>query len=111
MYAPKILKPQEITTLGSHNDIFPTIIDMLGWKADITTMGSSLFDTKVNTRFAYFFAGNLIGLVTNDGYIKYNFKNIVETSADENKTQKMKKLLFAVDTAEATLLQKNGWTK
>lgn len=111
IYAPKIFQPEVITTLGSHNDIFPTIVDILGWKADITTMGSSLFDTNVSERFSYFFAGNLIGLVSDDGYIKYNFKNIVETSADENKTQKMKKLLFSVDTAEATLLQKNSWTK
>jgi phosphoglycerol transferase MdoB-like AlkP superfamily enzyme len=111
IYAPKIFKPEIIKTIGSHNDIFPTIVDMLGWKADITTMGSSLFDKDIHERFSYFFAGNLIGLVSDDGYIKYNFKNIVETSADENKTHKMKKLLFAVDTAEATLLQKNGWTK
>jgi len=111
IYAPKIFKPEVIKTLGSHNDIFPTIANMLGWKAEITTMGSSLFDKEVNERFVYFFAGNLIGLVTQYGYIKYNFKNIVETSTDDNKTQKMKKLLFAIDTAEATLLEKNWWTK
>jgi phosphoglycerol transferase MdoB-like AlkP superfamily enzyme len=111
IYAPKIFKHKEIKTLGCHNDIFPTIVDMLGWKADITTMGSSLFDKDVHERFSYFFAGNLIGLVTDDGYIKYNFKDIVESSADENKTLKMKKLLFAIDTAEATLLQKNKWAK
>ena len=111
IYAPKIFKHKVITTLGSHNDIFPTIVDMLGWRANITTMGSSLFDTALKKRFAYFFAGNLIGLVTDDGYIKYNFKNIVETSTDENKTEEMKKLLFAVDTTEAGLLEKNRWTK
>lgn len=111
VYAPKIFKPEVIKTLGSHNDIFPTIVDMLGWKADITTMGSSLFDKEVAKRFAYFFAGDLIGLVTDDGYIKYNFKNVVESSVDENKRSQIKELLFAVDTAEATLLQKNRWAK
>lgn len=111
IYAPKIFKPEVITTLGSHNDIFPTIVDMLGWDTNITTMGSSLLDKGIKNRFAYFFAGNLIGLVTNDGYIKYNFKHIVETSADENKTQAMKKILFAVDSAEANLLTKNRWVK
>lgn len=111
IYAPKIFKPQVIKTLGCHNDIFPSIVDMLGWKADITTMGSSLFDKSVNKRFAYFFAGDLIGIKTDEGYLKYNFKNIVETSADANKTAKMKKLLFAVDTAEAGLLKNNKWAK
>lgn len=111
IYAPKIFKPEVIHTLGSHNDIFPTIVDILGWKADITTMGSSLFDKNIKNRFAYFFAGDLIGLKTDEGYIKYNFKDIVESSVDANKTAQMKELLFAIDTAEAKLLTKNRWKK
>ncbi|MFA6138656.1 MAG: sulfatase-like hydrolase/transferase [Sulfurimonas sp.] len=111
IYAPKIFKHEEIATLGSHNDIFPTLIDMLGLEANITTMGSSLFDKDVNERFAYFFAGDLIGLVTNDGYIKYNFKEVVEHVGSKESVEKMKKLLFAVDTAEAGLLEKNRWMK
>jgi len=112
IYAPKIFEPKEVKTLGGHNDIFPTIVDMLGLKAEITTMGSSLFDKDVNERFVYFYAGNLIGLITNSGYIKYNFKDIVEKNApNENLIDAMKKLLFAVDTAEAQLLEKNRWAK
>jgi len=112
IYAPKIFKPQEIETLGGHNDIFPTIIDILGMKAKITTMGSSLFDKDINERFVYFYAGNLIGFITNNGYIKYNFKDIVEQyTENKNLISKMKKLLFAVDTAEAQLLEKNRWAK
>ena len=62
-------------------------------------------------RQSVFYAGNLIGLKTDKGYIKYNFKDIVETSADANATAKMKEILFAVDTAEAQLLTKNRWAK
>lgn len=112
IYAPKIFEPQEITTLGGHNDIFPTIVDMLGLKAEITTMGSSLFDKDIDERFVYFYAGNLIGLITNSGYIKYNFKDIVENNAeDKSVLDEMKRLLFAIDTAEAGLLDKNRWAK
>lgn len=111
IYAPKIFKPQVVKTLGCHNDIFPTIVDMLGWKANITTMGSSLFDKSINKRFVYFFAGDLIGIKTDEGYIKYNFKHILETSGNAKQTADMKKLLFATDTAEAGLLKKNKWTK
>jgi phosphoglycerol transferase MdoB-like AlkP superfamily enzyme len=109
IYAPKIFKHKEIKTLGSHNDIFPSIVDLLGWGANITTMGSSLFDKDINERFVYFYAGNLIGLITDDGYIKYNFKDIVESSTTKNK--KLKDTLFSIDTAEAKLLQKNRWVK
>lgn len=111
IYAPKIFKAQEIKTLGGHNDIFPTIVDILGWEADITTMGSSLFDEDIGERFVYFYAGNLIGLITDNGYIKYNFKDIVEKIGNDENIQKMKKLLFSVDTAEAQLLEKNRWAK
>jgi len=111
IYAPKIFKPRVIKTLGCHNDIFPTIVDMLGWKANITTMGSSLFDKKVHERFAYFYAGNLIGIVTNKGYMKYNFKNVVEDSASKKDSPHLKELLFSADTAEAQLLNKNKWVK
>lgn len=112
IYAPKIFEPKEIKTLGGHNDIFATIVDMLGLKAEIATMGSSLFDEDINERFVYFYAGNLIGLVTNSGYIEYNFKNVVTKSTeDETIVQRMKKLLFAIDTAEAQLLEKNRWAK
>lgn len=111
IYAPKIFKPMEVKTLGAHNDIFPTIVDMLGWKADVATMGSSLFDEDVNERLVYFYAGNLIGLITNNGYIKYNFKDIVEQVGSQENIKKMKKLLFSVDTAEAGLLEKNRWAK
>ncbi|MCW8954524.1 MAG: sulfatase-like hydrolase/transferase [Sulfurimonas sp.] len=111
IYAPKIFKADEIKTLGSQNDIFPTIVDMLGWETDITTIGSSLFDKDINERFAYFFAGNLIGLITDDGYIQYNFKDIVAKSVDDKNLEKTKKLLFAIDTAEAQLLQNNRWAK
>ena len=111
IYAPKIFKPKEIKTLGCHNDIFPTIVDMLGWDATISTMGSSLFDKDIHERFVYFYAGNLIGLKTEDGYIKYNFKNIVEFRGKEDKKAHIKKLLFGVDTAEAGLLNKNKWAR
>jgi phosphoglycerol transferase MdoB-like AlkP superfamily enzyme len=111
IYAPKIFQYKEIKTLGSHNDLFPSIVDLLGWEAKITTMGSSLFDKDVNERFVYFYAGNLIGLITDDGYIKYNFKDIVESSVDKEKINKLKDMLFSVDTAEAKLLQKNRWAK
>lgn len=109
IYAPKIFKPQEITTLGSQNDIFPTIVDMLGFDANITTLGNSLLDNDVKNRFVYLFGGNMIGLINNDGYIMHNFKNVVEQHGEN--PQERKKLLFAVDTAEANLIETNRWAK
>jgi len=109
IYAPKIFKPQEIKTLGSQNDIFPSIIDLLGFNQPFSVMGNSLFDSSVKNRFVYFYAGDLIGYIGKEGYIKYNFKTVVESNATQQGTQKLQKALFAVDTAEAGLLKKNKW--
>jgi len=111
LYAPKIFTPKEITTLGSQTDIMPTIFDILGFDTPFTALGNSLFDSKVANRFVYFYAGNLIGYITNNGYIKYNFKNIVEYSGTSDAVEQMKHELFALDTAEAALLEQNRWYK
>lgn len=109
IYAPKIFKPQEVATLGSQNDIFPTIVDMLGFDANITTLGNSLFDNEVKNRFVYLFGGNMIGLINENGYVMHNFKNVVEQNGEN--LEESKELLFAVDTAEANLLETNRWAK
>lgn len=108
IYAPKIFKPMEVTTLGSQVDIFPTIVDMLGFKAQIATLGTSLFDDAVQNRFVYFFAGNMMGLVTKNGHIIHNFKNVIEKTTT---FQEDLELLYAIDTAQAYLIDKNLWAK
>jgi phosphoglycerol transferase MdoB-like AlkP superfamily enzyme len=109
IYAPKIFSPREIETLGSQSDMMPTLLDILGLDTPFTALGNSLFDQNVSERFVYFYAGNLIGLITDEGYVKYNFKNIVESSGSKEAVKRMREQLFAVDTAEAGLLDANRW--
>ena len=111
IYAPKIFKPKEIKTLGAHNDIFPTIVDMLGWDAEITTMGSSLFDKNIKHRFAYFSIDIMRGLVIDSGYMIHTYKNIVSTSIEKDKQKEAEKLLFSLDTAQRILIEQNRWAK
>ena len=109
IYAPKIFQAKEINTLGSQVDIFPTIIDILGFKGNFTTMSNSLFDKGVQERFVYYYGGSTIGLIKEDGYLQYNFKNIVDASQKDYSA--MQEDLFAIDTAEAHLIKTNKWTK
>ncbi|MCI4407255.1 MAG: sulfatase-like hydrolase/transferase [Sulfuricurvum sp.] len=112
IYAPKIFKPQVIPTLGSQNDIFPTILDMLGFSHQpFTVMGNSLLDTSVKNRFVYLYLGDEIGYIEKEGYVKHNFKTVVETNASTANTALLTKKLLAVDTAEAGLLTNNHWAK
>jgi phosphoglycerol transferase MdoB-like AlkP superfamily enzyme len=109
IYAPKIFKAQESETLGSHVDIFPTIADLLGWKGEFTVLGNSLFDEKVDNRFVLFNGGQVAGMIRPEGYLIYNYKDIVETNA--NNPEKMLRELKAVSTAQAHLIQTNRWSK
>jgi len=111
IYAPKIFKPQTLETLGSQNDILPTIIDILGFKQPFTAMGNSLFDTSVSNRFVYLFGGNQIGYISEEGYIMHNFKTVVESKGSPQAVSQMQRNLFAIDSAESKLLEQNKWVK
>lgn len=111
IYAPKIFKPQVINTLGSHNDIFPTLMDLLGFNQPFSAMGNSLFDTTIKNRFVYLFAGDQIGYVSKDGYIMHNFNTIVDSHGSRSAITQMQKQLFAVDSAESSLLEANKWAQ
>jgi hypothetical protein len=50
-------------------------------------------------------------LITDEGHVQYNFKNVVGASGTPEAQARIKKELFAIDTAEAKLLEQNRWTK
>lgn len=109
IYAPKIFKPSVNTALGSHADILPTVIDMLGLKNSYSSMGNSLLDQNVSERFVYLVAGNLISLITDEGYISHNYKSLVESNTTE--TEKLEQKLLSIDTVEGTLIDQNRWAR
>ncbi len=89
----------------------PTLIDLLGFKESFSAMGNSLLDEDVKKRFAYFYGGSIIGLITDEGYVQYNFKNVVGASGTPEAQAQIRKELFAIDTAEAKLLEQNRWSR
>ncbi|MFC2074219.1 LTA synthase family protein [Campylobacterota bacterium] len=107
MYAPKIFKAQEIDILGSQVDIFPTIVDYLGWKGEFTVLGNSLFDTKVKNRFVLYNGGHLNGIIKPDGFIVSNYRKVIGTNS--NNSDKLFSELNAVGTTQADLIQRNRW--
>lgn len=109
IYAPKIFNPKTIDTLGSQNDIMPTIIDMLGFKQPFSAMGNSLFDETIEDRFVYFFGGDQIGYIKNDCFVISNYKSILDSNCRKEKIFDMEKELKSLDTVEVELLDKNRW--
>lgn len=111
IYAPKYFVAKEITTLGSQNDIMPTIIDLLGFKDSFSAMGNSLFDDTVKNRFVYGFSGDKVFLVNDTCFIIYNYKDIVDSSCKNKDLSFMENSIKALDSFEVELLDKNRWIK
>ena len=108
LYAPKIIAPSKNKTLGSHADILPTVIDLLGLKNSYSSIGSSLLDPNVHERFVYIQDGSMMGLITDKGYVKHNYENIIETNLTD--PQEVADQLLSVDKVETTLLNTNKWS-
>ena len=110
IYAPKIFKPKKLDILGSHNDIKPTIIDLLGFENSFSSMGNSLFDESSKNRFVYTFGGDQIGLIKDDCHIMFNYKDVTSTSCKDDLKFKLEEELKAIDSFESYLLDKNKWS-
>ena len=86
-------------------------MDILGFKQPFSVMGNSLFDQSVQNRFVYMFHGDEIGYVSKEGFILHNFKTVVDSNASAETLSRLKQELFAVDSAESGLLERNKWAK
>jgi len=109
IYAPKIIAPSQNPTLGSHADIMPTVIDLLGLSNSYAAIGSSLLDPNIHERFVYIQEGSSMGLITDKGYVKHNYKNIIESNLTDPK--EIAEKLLSVDKVETTLLKQNQWAE
>ena len=83
VYAPKIFKPRTIDDIVSHNDIFPSLIDMLNWHGNFSTISNSFFDTNVKNRFAFIKNSETEYLIKQNGISIHTLsKSIRSTSKD-----------------------------
>ena len=109
IYAPKIIKPKTSHIVSSHNDVIPTIIDILGWKTPFTTIGNSLIDESVKDRFAFVKMGAIVGIDDGKGSVFYNFNSLVSKKGNISKEDEQ--LLLSIDAAQAHLLKNSKWMK
>ncbi len=111
IYAPTIFPSQTIGRVGSQADLFPTIIQLLGWHNQFTSLSQSLLDEAVQKRFAFLGVGSMIGIITEAGMLKYNFRAVVHKQGNKQALKEMEYLLKAFDTAAAVLIENNRWVK
>jgi phosphoglycerol transferase MdoB-like AlkP superfamily enzyme len=89
IYAPKIFpQARTISSIGSQADIFPTLASFLGWKGSVSTLGNSLFSDS-RKDFALFRNGNILGYVTQQGYIKHTLQQELENTIGKDANKDM----------------------
>ena len=112
VYAPKILKPQQIDYVVSQTDIVPTLYNLAGLNMPYTAFGKDLFDAS-EQRFAFVAEGGNIGLMQKEGIINSDGEQIIEEdkiSDNFDSSQALEKLL-SLDKAAYELLKRNKWFK
>ncbi|MEA3523010.1 MAG: sulfatase-like hydrolase/transferase [Campylobacterota bacterium] len=110
IYAPNIFEAKTVETLASQDDIFPTIIDILGWGNAFASTGISLFD-KADEPHVYLRQGNTIGYVTDKGYLLHNGKDNVLAKGDDDSLKIFREKLQALDYTLSGLIVQNRWSK
>ena len=63
--------------LAQHLDIFPTIVDYVGYDEKINSWGNSLFDNKKLNRFSIHYSGTMYRFVMNDYIIEFDGKKVI----------------------------------
>lgn len=114
IYAPKIFEQQTIARVASQLDLMPTMLDLLGFSDNFSAIGESLFRKKES--FAFVSSGDIVGIVTDKGYITHSLQNRLQTIDFENDLpetyfNRLEKRLLALDQITYELLEENRWAK
>jgi hypothetical protein len=74
IYAPRLLKPQRISTVGTQMDLLPTLVSLLGHPLDHQTLGKDLLDPIWASKgaaftFTTFRRPARVGLIQSEWYV------------------------------------------
>lgn len=72
-YCPKYIKPQREEEITQQSDIFPSVIDFLGFGGKLLSFGTSVFDDSHNP-FAVSFINNYYQLIQGDYCLQFDGK-------------------------------------
>lgn len=77
VFDPQRPTHQSIKGVRSQYDILPTVLDHLGYRGEYSALGRPLSDTEKG-QFALINKGNLMGYITDDGWILHDLNQRIE---------------------------------
>ena len=113
IYAPGRIAPGANDVIASQLDLFPTLVDLLGFEEPFSALGDSLL--RKQDGYAFVTAGSIVGLVGKEGFLTHSLKNRLDTGAAGPATppptyfDALEKKLLATDQVVYELLQSNRW--
>jgi len=114
IYAPGLVKPGTNDVVASQLDIFPTLVDLMGFEDPFSALGDSLMHKQNGVAFVS--AGSIVGLIGKEGYLTSSLKNRLDTGAvgaapmpPPAYFDDLEKKLLATDQVVYELLKSNRW--
>lgn len=114
IYAPGLIKPGTNDVVASQLDIFPTLVDLMGFEDPFSALGDSLL--RKQNGVAFVSAGSIVGLIGKEGYLTSSLKNRLDSGPVGNSPMPppayfddLEKKLLATDQVVYELLQSNRW--
>ncbi len=113
VYAPKLFKPQDMSTYATQEDILPTIIDLLHSSSPYSSDTNSLFD-KERTPEVYIYAENKTAYIVGPGVsekIDLSNANVIKELIKQDKLSLYQKKAIARNEAIYHSLKNHKWHK
>ena len=112
IYAPGRIKPALSDVVASQHDLFPTVVDLLGFEDPFSALGDSLL--RKQGGYAFVSAGSIVGLIGKEGYLTSSLKNRLDSGTASGPVSPayfddLEKKLLATDQLVYELLQHNRW--
>jgi phosphoglycerol transferase MdoB-like AlkP superfamily enzyme len=114
LYAPGRIAPGKNDVVASQLDLFPTMVDLLGFEDPFSALGDSLMHKQGGVAFVS--AGNIVGLIGKEGYVTSSLKNRLDSGAvgpapmpPPAYFDDLEKKLLATDQVVYELLNGNRW--
>ena len=111
IYAPGLLKPQQVEHIVSQTDLIPTLYRLTGLNPVYTAFGRDMFESVPGGRVALVSDGFNVGLVTEKGELRHGGGKVIASHAytDDFDVNQAEQQLLALDKAASYLLNNNRW--